>query len=315
MGGPAVGRQGEIHRGGNVGQTVDQGAVQIEHNSTDHRLAFLFSIVSDNRDSEEWQAVAKKSDQRRGPAAFDRHFGAVYGDRWPVLREALAAPGRPEAHLEGLEKPYYLDGASVRAARRLEVQPNDEVLDMCAAPGGKTLVLALALGGTGRLVSNDRSADRRGRLKRVIDEHLPTVLKTIVTVTGYDATKWGLHEKDAYDRILLDAPCSSERHLVHSPGHLADWSPNRTKALAQQAMAMLCAALEALRPGGRLLYSTCSISPEENEGLLGRFATKRPDAWTLIDQCLVLPDESGEGPLFYALIEKVTRTPSAPESS
>lgn len=249
--------------------------------------------------------MAKKSDERRGAGAFDRHFAAIYGDRWDALRAALAAPARPEAHLEGLVKPYYLDGASVRAARALDVQPGDEVLDMCAAPGGKTLVLALALAGTGRLVSNDRSADRRGRLKRVVDEHLPEASKANLTVTGYDATQWGLHEHGVYDRILLDAPCSSERHLIHSPGHLADWSPNRTKALAQQAMAMLCAALEALKPGGWLLYSTCSISPEENEGLLGRFATKRPGAWSLIDQTLVLPDGAeGEGPLFYALMKK-----------
>lgn len=249
--------------------------------------------------------MAKKSDDRRGPAAFERHFQGVYGERWPRLLQALQAPGRPEAHLEGLVKPYYLDGASVRAAQTLGVRPGDEVLDLCAAPGGKTLVLALALEGTGRLVSNDRSADRRGRLKRVIADHLPSSFQANITVTGYDATKWGLHEKAAYDRILLDAPCSSERHLVHSPAHLADWSPNRTKALAQQALAMLCAALEALKPGGRLLYSTCSISPEENEGLLGRFAAKRPGLWTLIDQTLVLPDDSeGEGPLFSALIEK-----------
>jgi len=261
--------------------------------------------------------VAKKSDDRRGPAAFDRHFSSVYGDRWPGLREALAAPGRPEAHLDGLVKPYYLDGASVRAAQALGVQPGDEVLDMCAAPGGKTLVLALALAGTGRLVSNDRSSDRRGRLKRVIAEHLPEAWQANVTVTGFDATRWGLHEQNAYDRILLDAPCSSERHLVHSPAHLAEWSPNRTKTLAQQALAMLCGALEALKPGGRLLYSTCSISPEENEGLLERFAAKRPGQFTVLSQSLVLPDQAdGEGPLFSALLEKAaeaeapaTRTP------
>lgn len=254
--------------------------------------------------------MAKKSDDRRGPAAFDRHFSALYGERWPALREALAAPGRPEDHLEGLVKPYYLDGASVRAARRLEVRQGDTVLDMCAAPGGKTLVLALALGGTGGLVSNDRSADRRGRLKRVVEDHLPGPLKAVVTITAYDATKWGLHQRETYDRILLDAPCSSERHLVRSPTHLAEWSPHRTKALAQQALAMLCAGLEALKTGGRLLYSTCSISTEENEGLLERFAAKRPGAWKLIDQKLVLPDDSeGEGPLFYALLEKLKQTP------
>lgn len=248
--------------------------------------------------------MGKKSEDRRGAAAFDRHFAAFYGDRWPALRDALAQPPRPEAHLEGLVKPYYLDGASVRAARSLGVQPGDTVLDLCAAPGGKTLVLAMALQGEGRLVSNDRSADRRGRLRRVVEEHLPEAEKQTVTVTGYDATQWGLHESGVYDRILLDAPCSSERHLVHSPAHLAQWSPNRTKTLAQQALAMLCAALEALKPGGRLVYSTCSISPQENEGLLERFATKRPGAWRLVDQTLVLPDEDGEGPLFYAILEK-----------
>jgi len=250
--------------------------------------------------------LAKKSDDRRGAAAFDRHFGAIYGDRWPLLREALEAPTKPEAHLEGLEKPYYLDGASVRAAQALEVQPGDTVLDMCAAPGGKTLVLALALGGTGRLVTNDRSADRRGRLKRVVAEHLPEAFQANVTVTGYDATKWGLHEQNLYDRILLDAPCSSERHLVHSPPHLAQWSANRTKALAQQALAMLCGALEALKPGGILVYSTCSISPEENEGLLGRFAAKRPHRFTVLEQTLVLPHEAGEGPLFWSRIQKAS---------
>lgn len=255
------------------------------------------------------KAVEKPSDDRRGPAAFDRHFSAVYGDRWPTLRQALVAPGRPEAHLAGLVKPYYLDGASVEAARRLGVEPHDEVLDLCAAPGGKTLVLALALAGTGRLVANDRSADRRARLRRVVAEHLPQPWRSNVQVTGFDATRWGLHEADRYDRILLDAPCSSERHLLHSPAHLAEWSPRRTKALAQQALAMLCAALAALKPGGTLLYSTCSISPEENQDLLRRFAAKRPGQWTLEEQQLVLPDESeGEGPLFWA---KLVKSPTA----
>jgi len=260
--------------------------------------------------------VAKKNEDRKGPTAFDRHFSEIYTDRWPGLREALSAPGRPEAHLDGLAKPYFLDGASVRAARALGVQPGDEVLDLCAAPGGKTLVLALALAGTGRLVSNDRSSDRRGRLKRVIADHLPAAFQTNVTVTAYDATRWGLHEKAVYDRVLLDAPCSSERHLVHSPAHLALWSPNRTKALAQQALAMLCAALEALKPGGILLYSTCSISPEENESLVERFASKRPGKWILLEQALVLPDDSdGEGPLFWAKIQKAASEPDGMDHS
>jgi 16S rRNA C967 or C1407 C5-methylase (RsmB/RsmF family) len=248
--------------------------------------------------------VAKKTD-RRGADAFDRYFEAVYGPRWPRLRSALESPPQPEAHLDGLLKPYYLDGASVRAARALNVQQGDTVLDLCAAPGGKTLVLALALGGTGSLTSNDRSADRRGRLKTVIEDHLPPKWRDNITVTGHDATRWGLHEQNVYDRVLLDAPCSSERHVVRSASHLAQWSPGRTRTLAQQALAMLCAALEALKPGGTLLYSTCSISPEENDGTLERFAAKRPGLWRLVERNLTLPDEAGEGPLFYAVIEKL----------
>lgn len=247
--------------------------------------------------------MGKKTD-RRGAEAFDRHFEQIYGPRWAGLRRALEAPPQPEAHLVGLVKPYFLDGASVKAAQALGVEKDDTVLDMCAAPGGKTLVLALALEGTGRLVTNDRSSDRRARLKKVVADHLPEPWQSNVEVTGYDATRWGLHEQEVYDRILLDAPCSSERHLVHSPKHLADWSAHRTKTLAQQALAMLCAALEALKVGGHLVYSTCSISPEENEGLLGRFAAKRPGRFEVLEQTLVLPDEAGEGPLFWARIKR-----------
>ncbi len=248
--------------------------------------------------------MAKKA-AHRGAGAFDEHFSAIYGPRWVSLRKALNEPSRPESHIPGLIKPYYLDRASAAAAAALGVQPGDEVLDLCAAPGGKTLVLATALGGRGRLTSNDRSADRRARLRRVLDEHLPPALRKLVVVTGHDATRWGLHEKEAYDKILLDAPCSSERHVLRDPAALALWSPARTRSLAQQALAMLCSALEALRPQGRLLYSTCSISPEENELLLQRFQVKRPGAWALVERALVLPDENaGEGPLFWALLEK-----------
>ena len=126
-----------------------------------------------------------------------------------------------------------------------------------------------------------------------MDGHLPTEFRSNLTITGHDATRWGLHEQGVYDRILLDAPCSSERHLIHNPNHLAQWSLGRTRSLAQQALAMLCSAFEALKPGGHLLYSTCSISPEENGILVERFAAKRPHSWTLAEQKIVLPDEVG----------------------
>ena len=209
--------------------------------------------------------------------SFEQFYNDIYEERWPALKDALlqSASSFCIDQAAGLLKPYYLDRASAAAAAALDVHPGDQVLDMCAAPGGKTLLLALALNGSGRLISNDRSSDRRRRLKDVIDSHLPEKLQQIITVTGHDSTRWGLFEQNVYDRILLDAPCSSEEHVLKSPAHLNKWSPARTKQLAVQAHAMLAAAVEAVKPGGTILYSTCSLSPLENDGVIAKLLKKR----------------------------------------
>jgi 16S rRNA C967 or C1407 C5-methylase (RsmB/RsmF family) len=250
------------------------------------------------------QGMARKTPDTQGSLAFERHVAGIYGERWPTLRQALLAPTNPEDLLVGLTEPYFLDSASVRAAQALEVKPGDRVLDMCAAPGGKTLVLALALKGTGHLVANDRSPERRARLLRVVQQHLPRVWSSNIEITGRDATRWGLYEQNVYDRVLLDAPCSSERHILNSPKHLSLWTPHRTKALAQQGLSLLCSALEVLRPGGVLVFSTCSISPTENRQLLERLEIKRKEKWTLEGVSEEFPDLQGTGPLFWARLRK-----------
>ena len=122
-------------------------------------------------------------------------------------------------------------------ASLLPVSKGDRVLDMCAAPGGKTLSIALRLEGDGELISNDRSPDRRTRLKAVIEECLSEKEKSIIKVKGYDASSWCLYEREAYDAVLLDAPCSSERHVFLDPKHLSIWSPSRPKRLAKEQYA------------------------------------------------------------------------------
>ena len=233
-----------------------------------------------------------------------------------MLRAALAEPAVPCEFSENLLKPYYLDRASILAARALGNTGNRRVLDLCAAPGGKTLVLASTLGGEGGIVANERSADRRRRLRQVLDDHLPPGLREKVVVTGHDASRWGLYEQNLYDLVLLDAPCSSERHLVRNPGHLRDWSPARTRRLAQQALAMLLAALAAAKPGGRILYSTCALSPGENDGVIERAMRKRPGLFSSLPAeeagteptiygRNVWPDRAeGTGPIYFALLEK-----------
>lgn len=254
---------------------------------------------------------------RKITPSFDAFYTALYGDRWPSLRTALSQPREPVEFSSGLLHPYYLDEGSLLAVGQLPVLDGDTVLDMCAAPGGKSLVLATKLPHTGTLVSNDRSSQRRIRLRRVLDEHLPHSIRERVTVTSHDATRWGLYEQNVYDSVLLDAPCSSERHVLQDPKALAQWSPARTKHLAIQQFAMLAAALEAVKIGGYILYSTCSISPHENEAIIAKLEKKRqgkfeeialdlPIAEQLSHGSIIMPDRyEGRGPLYFCLLRRV----------
>ena len=258
-----------------------------------------------------------------GAAAFDAHYGERYGNRWPRLREALLEPVRQVARETCLLKPYFLDAASLEAALSLPPVDDGAILDMCAAPGGKTLVLASRLGALSRITANEISRDRRARLIAVLDQHLGSDLRARVDVTGRDAARWSRYEKDAYDRILLDAPCSSERHVLSAPSYLAEWTPARIRNLALRQWALLSGAWLVLKRGGFLLYSTCALSVEENDGVVGKLLRKYPDAIladpdsTGFDSGYesraektssgfhILPDTSnGAGPIYYSLIRK-----------
>jgi 16S rRNA C967 or C1407 C5-methylase (RsmB/RsmF family) len=255
--------------------------------------------------------------KRKSPD-FAAYYGDLFQDRWPDLKKALEEPGVPVGYSENLLRPYFLDPASIIAAQSLGKTGNSLVLDLCAAPGGKTLVLASSLGPEGRIIANERSSDRRRRLIKVLDDHISPDLRARVTVTGHDAARWGLHEQDRYDMVLLDAPCSSERHLLRNPKYLAAWSPARIRHLAQQAYAMLLAALAAAKPGGRILYSTCALSPEENDGVVERVRTRRPGWIDVLPVrpssgepskygCHIWPDRSGGlGPIYLALLQKTS---------
>lgn len=262
--------------------------------------------------------MAKRKEKVEGRVLFDTYYAKLYQERWETLKQALLVEKQPTAFSETLVKPYYLDEASILAAKMLGVQTHDAVLDMCAAPGGKTLVLASFLKDGGTLVSNDRSADRRRRLKLVIAQHLEEAMQQRITVTTHDATKWSLYEKDAYDRVLLDAPCSSERHVLSDPKALAMWTPARPKHLAITQFAMLASALEAVKVGGYILYSTCSINPMENEEVIEKLFARRagrveciPTDNNCTELCsygsIVMPDaQQGKGPLYFCLLRRLS---------
>jgi 16S rRNA C967 or C1407 C5-methylase (RsmB/RsmF family) len=257
-----------------------------------------------------------KRSKPTGSELFDIYYRTLFGNRWGVLKEALLKERSPVPFSNGLQVPYYLDEASVLAANLLPVKEGDSVLDMCAAPGGKTLVIASRLHGTGRLVSNDRSAERRNRLLKVTRECINPAWLDTITVTGHDASKWGLYETLAYDAVLLDAPCSSERHVAVSQSALSQWSPSRPKRLAIAQFAFLCSALEAVKVGGTILYCTCAITPEEDEDVVAKLFVKREGRFSLPQfdvpyaesrpyGKIIMPDTAdGRGPLYVCLIRR-----------
>ena len=246
---------------------------------------------------------------------FEEYYSQIYGERWPHLREALLRENEEKVTPEGLVSPYYMDRSSILTASLLPVKPGMKVLDMCAAPGGKSLVLALALHGDGCLVSNDRSPERRRRMKDVFSSCLPPG-SVEIKITGFNAESWGVYEKDEYDCILLDAPCSSERHVINDDKYLSLWSPSRPKRLSVSQYAMLSSALIAVKSGGYILYSTCSINPGENEGAIAKLVKRHEDEIEIIPSSstageareygtLILPDTAGGlGPMYSCLIRK-----------
>jgi 16S rRNA (cytosine1407-C5)-methyltransferase len=169
-----------------------------------------------------------------------------------------------------------------------------------------------------RLIANELSGERRRRLSGILDKHLPPHMRACVTVSGFDAAAQGgrKSERNRFDAILLDAPCSSEAHVIRDPAALASWTPSRPRFLAGRQWALLSSAFLMLAPGGSLVYATCALSPEENDAVAGRLVKKygreitidEPDfsegEKTILGR-IILPDNSGGmGPMYVARFRK-----------
>ena len=161
--------------------------------------------------------------------------------------------------------------SSMAAVEALDVQPGLHVLDLCAAPGGKTAMIALRQDGKGVLLANDRSRSRLGRLRTVLKQHGVSHAE----LSCNSGESFGGTHASCFDRVLVDAPCSGEGMFTGGDAVAwSDWSIARIRRLAKQQERLLVAGLRCLRPGGVLVYSTCTYAPEENECVLQRVLSK-----------------------------------------
>jgi NOL1/NOP2/sun family putative RNA methylase len=187
------------------------------------------------------------------------------------LLPAEHAAGKHPFHVAGL---YYLQEPSAMAVGEiLNAQPGERVLDLCAAPGGKSTHLAAQLQGSGVLVANEIIPSRA----RILAENLERwgAQNTLITVESPErlAAKW----PEFFDRVLVDAPCSGEGMFRKSATAIQEWSPEHIRGCALRQGRILDQAALLLRPGGALIYSTCTFAPEENEGTIADFLKRHAD--------------------------------------
>jgi 16S rRNA (cytosine1407-C5)-methyltransferase len=189
---------------------------------------------------------------------------------------------------------YIQNLSSMVAPVLLAPKPEETVLDLAAAPGGKTLMLAGMMQNTGWLSAVELQRERFFRLCDNLKHQGVTNAHTYMT----DGRSVGKKCPLMFDRILLDAPCSSEaRFKTHEPKSMSYWSVHKVKETSKLQRRLLLSAFDALKPGGKLLYSTCSFSPEENESPLQHLLERHGDHLKTIP--LTLPFDNIQKPLTH----------------
>lgn len=169
---------------------------------------------------------------------------------------------------------YYLqEPSAMTPAALLPVEPGDRVLDLCAAPGGKSTELGAKMQGKGILIANDISHSRAKALLKNIE--LFGIMNAVVT--SEPAEKLAQHFPEYFDKILVDAPCSGEGMFRKQPAIMKNWEQYGTGYYNDLQKQILPRAYEMLRPGGMLLYSTCTFSPDEDEDTVRFFLDSYPD--------------------------------------
>ncbi len=182
-----------------------------------------------------------------------------------------ARPGLHPLHEAGV---YYLQEASAMApVTLLDPLPGERVCDLCAAPGGKSTQIAARMAGKGFLLCNEINPKRA----RILGQNVERMAVSNALVTNEHPKNLAQRLKGYFDKVLVDAPCSGEGMFRKEEAAVTDWSPELVQMCASRQREILESAAMLVRPGGRLVYSTCTFAPEENEETVAAFLQQHPE--------------------------------------
>ena len=243
-----------------------------------------------------WERALRLNGRLCPAPAREAALFAFCGEPVPWAKDAFfvsegARPGLSPLHEAGL---YYLQEPSAMApVAVLDPQPGERVLDLCAAPGGKSTQIADALAGRGLLVANEPAPERA----RVLARNLERMGVPNAVVTQALPEQLSPRLEGFFDRVLVDAPCSGEGLFRRQPEAVDEWDEDAPARCAARQSQIMEHASRMLRPGGRLVYSTCTFNRKENEEVIGGFLAAHP-SWSL--RAFALPGlPSAEGGMLH----------------
>ena len=224
-------------------------------------------------------------DSLERPRAVALRFNPLKGDAptMPFVKEPVpwekqgfyydpeARPGLHPYHEAGV---YYLQEASAMSAvALLDPQPGERVCDLCAAPGGKTTQIAGKMEGRGFLLCNEINPKRA----KILSRNIERMGVANALVTNEHPARLAEKYPGFFDRVLIDAPCSGEGMFRKEEAAVTDWSQETVEMCARRQAEILQSGAELVAPGGRLVYSTCTFAPEENEQAMENFLADHPE--------------------------------------
>ena len=219
------------------------------------------------------------------PRAVALRYNPLKGDRPRMIFEKDPVPwepmgcyydpeARPGLHVYHEAGVYYLQEASAMApVALLDPQPGEKICDLCAAPGGKTTQIAGRMQGSGFLLCNEINPKRA----RILSRNIERMAVANALVTNEHPQRLAEKYPGFFDRVLVDAPCSGEGMFRKEEAAVTDWSQETVEMCARRQSEILHSAAQLVRPGGRLVYSTCTFAPEEDEGAVAAFLADHPE--------------------------------------